>query len=534
MPQLLCGDRLTQSCPSRATKVRNALVKVLTFLTNDEYLFDFVEVEHDREKQGYLCFGNEQDWPFYGVSRVVMFSGGLDSLAGAVDTVERGENLVLVSHRANGVMDSRQQELVSRLKAKYAGRIIHVPVWVNKDETLGRENTQRSRSFLFAALGAVVAESVRAGGISFFENGVVSLNLPLAEEVLRARASRTTHPRTLELMAKLLSLVADRPIAVDNPFIFKTKGDVATVLNVHGKAELIGYSVSCAHTIFMTREQPHCGVCSQCIDRKIGVLAAGLGSYDPDIDYAVNVFTGSRGDDRLKQNMAVDYVAHAVQLYQMSEDEIATRFNTELVRAAKPTGDVSASVRSLVDLHKRHGEAVFRVVYGQLREHAGDLLLGQIDSTSMLGLIHLNKHHEPSWKRYCGQILALLQLGIPTACKTHKPKNEPHLQELCDGLLRAHDPKLKREFPFFRWAVVMTKPDWSSSELALLIELKYVRAKKDIRPITKDIAEDIVKYGDNNQRVLFVIYDPKHLILDEESFAASVEKRPTMMLKFIR
>ena len=49
--------------------------------------------------------------------------------------------------------------------------MIHVPVWINKDENLGKEPSQRTRSFLYATLGTVVAASVKAAGVRFFENG---------------------------------------------------------------------------------------------------------------------------------------------------------------------------------------------------------------------------------------------------------------------------------------------------------------------------------------------------------------------------
>ena len=115
-----------------------------------------------------------------------MFSGGLDSLAGAVETARKGERLVLVSHRPVTTLDSRQKRLFSELKTEFPDQLIHIPVWVNKSGGLNRESTQRTRSFLFAALGTVVAESINAGGVRFFENGIVSLNFPVADEVVRA------------------------------------------------------------------------------------------------------------------------------------------------------------------------------------------------------------------------------------------------------------------------------------------------------------------------------------------------------------
>jgi hypothetical protein len=85
-----------------------------------------------------------------------------------------------------------------------------------------------------------------------------------------------------------------------------------------------------------------------------------------------------------------------------------------------------------------------------------------------------------------------------------------------------------------RWGAVATKPDWSAEDLRLWVELKYVRKKSDIRQISEDIAADITKYGDNRRRVLFVVYDPEHLITDEKAFAAPVIGREGMFLRIIR
>lgn len=93
---------------------------------------------------------------------------------------------------------------------------------------------------------------------------------------------------------------------------------------------------------------------------------------------------------------------------------------------------------------------------------------------------------------------------------------------------------LVREFPFMRWSSSLTKPDWSVERLQLWVELKYVRKKADVRPITRAIAEDITKYGDNQRRVLYVVYDPSRIITDEQEFSDPIVSRPAMMVRFVR
>jgi hypothetical protein len=70
--------------------------------------------------------------------------------------------------------------------------------------------------------------------------------------------------------------------------------------------------------------------------------------------------------------------------------------------------------------------------------------------------------------------------------------------------------------------------------LGVLIEAKYVRKKEDVRPITDAIAADITKYGDNRYRILFFVYDPHHVVVDEAAFWAPILARENMLAALIR
>ena len=373
-------------------QIKSAIAKLLTFLSNDKYSFSFVPLKHDRPyQQQYLELGDFDDWPFNAPDRVLMFSGGLDSLAGAVETAKRGRKSILVSHRPVTTMSARQRRLFGELQKAFPGQVIHVPVWINKIERLGQEPTQRTRSFLFAALGSVVGHSINAGGVRFFENGVVSLNLPVADEVLRSRASRTTHPITIELLQSLCAAVMGRNFAVDNPYFYKTKAEVVRIISDGKVPHLIAQTCSCAHSMFKSKNRLHCGRCSQCIDRRFAVTAAGLQAHDPEIDYEVDVFMGPRSPGP-ESNMAVDYVRHALELCQGSEQELAMRFNTEISRAVRYEARRSEAATKIIAMHKLHGELVQRVLREKIAEKTAEVLEGALEQTSLLGRVIRQEH----------------------------------------------------------------------------------------------------------------------------------------------
>ena len=415
-----------------SAEISPLLAEVLSFLSNDKYSFTFVPLKHDRTEQQYLEFSEPEDWPFRDPERVLMFSGGLDSLAGAVETARSGGRLVLVSHRPVSTLSSRQKKLFHELQKEFPDQLIHVPVWINKVEGLGREPTQRTRSFLYAALGTVVAQSVQAGGVRFFENGIVSLNLPVADEAIRARASRTTHPVALHLLKSLCSAVTERDFAVDNPYHFKTKTDVATVLSANRAAHLIPYTCSCAHLMFKSKTQLHCGSCSQCIDRRFAITAAGLLAHDSADDYVLDVFMGPRKDGPEK-SMAVDFVRHGIELCRLSESELAARFNAELSRAVRYEPKRSEAAERIISMHKRHGEVVTRVLQEKIAEQAEKLVKGTMDDSSLLALVVGKKHFTK------GQ-------GVTTADPLVQPQKAAsvNLEELITSVLAKFSPQVRR------------------------------------------------------------------------------------------
>ena len=369
-----------------ATKVQNLLVEVLGFLSNDKYSFTFLPLERDRaDQQPYFQFGDLEEWPFNRPERVIMFSGGLDSLAGAVEAAASGDRVMLVSHRPVTTLDSRQKRLFAELQRQFPNQLAHIPVWINKAERLGREPTQRTRSFLYSALGTLVAQSVQAGGVRFYENGVVSLNLPIAEEVLRVRASRTTHPVTLHLLSSLSAAVTERDFIVDNPYLLKTKTEVVQSIATHQAAHLIGHTCSCSHSMFKTKNQRHCGRCSQCTDRRFATTAAGLLAYDSEKDYVSDVFIGPRKSP-LERAIATDYTRHGIELHLRSETELAGIFNAELSRAVRYEAKRSEAAQEIIAMHKRHGDVVVRVLEQKVRDNAANLIRGPLDDTSLFAL----------------------------------------------------------------------------------------------------------------------------------------------------
>jgi 7-cyano-7-deazaguanine synthase in queuosine biosynthesis len=369
-----------------APDVGRALVDLLSFLSDDEYYFEFVSPKRREPVQPTLQFDGD---PFDGrIEEVALFSGGLDSLGGAVQTaVARKTRMMLVHHRSNPKLGRRHDALLNGLRAAAPeAPPVHIPVRINKKKGLTREGTQRTRSFLFAAIAATLANSLQIDRVRFYENGVVSLNLPPAGQVVGARATRTTHPRVLKGYEALLGRVLGRPFTVENPFLWHTKTKVVKGIAEAGCGSLIRHSTSCARVRRTTRDRPHCGVCSQCIDRRFAILAASQEGQDPATGYEVDLLVGPRAEGHEKTMLAI-YVEMATQIGKMATWEFFRKYG-EAARVLRHVGGTAEAVAANVfALHREHALAVTGVVDQALARYAARIRERSLPPDCLLRMI---------------------------------------------------------------------------------------------------------------------------------------------------
>ena len=345
----------------------------LGFLSGDRFSFEFVRHEHPTPQQDYLDLRGTGPEGEFKPAEIILFSGGLDSLAGAVDALlVRRIPVVLASHQSANLVHAIQTRLASSLRER-AGptQLLHVGLGLKGAGEM-KEPTQRTRSFLFACFGMVVAYLFGQKGVSFYENGIVSTNLPIASHVLGTRATRTTHPRVLRDYAALFSRVTSSQAEVRNPFFWDTKADIVRRIAEAGCGDLIAPSFSCGSTREATfKNGRHCGVCTQCLDRRFGILAAGCSNLEPASEYVVELFRGER-QAGVEAVTAESYVL-AAHRYADSSEAGFLGAHGEVFRALRhldlPPG---AAATRLHQMHVRHGKAVVAA----LEAETGRLTLG--------------------------------------------------------------------------------------------------------------------------------------------------------------
>ncbi len=366
--------------------VSRCLQEVLQFASEDFWSFEFGQgVPETRQ----LPFDVEPQTVLGDPDAVILFSGGVDSLCAVVEAATvGGRKPLLVGHSPAFNIAGRQRQLAKALKNRL-GQIWHFPYQSFAIHRMGsdpREYTQRTRSFLYATLGTVIAERLGLSEAALPDNGTVSLNLPTNAQLLGTKASRTTHPKFLRLFNDFVREVWPKAPMVTNPLWSKTRAECLEALTRAKVPELLEETNSCSHQRNLTAMRPHCGTCSQCVDRRFSTLAAGLEEYDPGDRYEVDIFRDAvrEGDAR---TMAVSYVRFAVEVSDMSDDGLFARF-PELHDAIDPNDtEQRATAGALTALLRRYGAMVQAVAERQVGRWRREFVRQELPPTCLIRLL---------------------------------------------------------------------------------------------------------------------------------------------------
>lgn len=372
---------------------KELLEEAMSFVSGDTYTFNFVSQPVAKFPE-FLNFRTERN-PELQCDEIVLLSGGLDSFTGAIEEVVGNKKLpVFVSHRSNNKMASFQQRLYEYITDLYESgpKPLHVPVTINKDRRLTRETSQRSRSFLYASIGTIMARMFRLNRVRFYENGIASCNLPFDGQTLQARSTRVTHPKFLSLLSELLSVILDSEFHLENPYFFKTRTEICLRLKELHHETQICETRSCAKSIYM-RPYTHCGTCLQCIDRRFATLASECDKNDREQLYVINIFTDALSAAR-DRAMAAGFADFATRIERMTIEDFVSIYTSEVSEITRyiPVVSREEATRAVFSLYSRHAQKVNGVLEAAINEHRASIRKGTLPDTCLVSMVARKEH----------------------------------------------------------------------------------------------------------------------------------------------
>lgn len=294
-----CWQRVLEVCvPVRDvwrwenTLVRAGLQRLLGYFTDDLWVFRFVQRQglcRHCELQGSLPFQSS-----HAPRAVCLFSGGLDSLAGATGEMLRSPDLqiVCVAGATNDWIGNVQASLVAGLRGRFDGRasLLKIPFHLAEPEDgyWPEETTQRARGFIHLMLGAVGSVLAGTDTLNVHENGVGAINLPYSGAQFGARMTKAMQPIALADTASWLSSYLGRRFRIVGTSLGSTKAQAAQAMVEAGLGSLATQSFSC-DGFQRVAGQHQCGVCTSCLLRRQSIYASGLSGFDNPALYKFDV-----------------------------------------------------------------------------------------------------------------------------------------------------------------------------------------------------------------------------------------------------
>lgn len=363
--------------------VTRALEAALAFATDDAWSFSFVQRPPASSVQ--LRITNLDDRQVMGNPNcVVLFSGGTDSLCALVDAFgNHGLHPVAVRHRAASQIHKWQMDLMHGVRRAFPSWTFpHLSFTMHRRGTGDSDPAQRTRPFLFAALGTAIAASLGIDRVFLPDNGYVSVNPQISSELAGALASRGTHPTLLRLLTELNEILFEAPIVIENPLAHRTRAEALKVLRELDCPHLLKQTHTCGNHCGRPRDQPHCGYCSQCVDRRFASLAASLAEFDPVESYGLDIFTAALPDGEARK-IPLLYRQFARETQILSDDDMVAR-HPELLGCIDP--DNPLALTQVIDVLRRHAHEVLAVMEDQVVVHRRALAWGDLPATCLLHL----------------------------------------------------------------------------------------------------------------------------------------------------
>lgn len=283
---------------------------------------------------------------------VVLLSGGLDSLIGAIDLAKAGRKPLAVSNIVRGDGDNQEG-----FAAAIGGGLRHLALNHNATPPWTKEASQRARSLIFIAFGVLAATALGAyhegNEVTLFicENGFISINPPLTGSRIGSLSTRTAHPEFLNRVRDILAGAGLR-VRIVNPYEHRTKGEMLKACADQPLLQTYAaQSVSCGR--YRVYNYKHCGRCVPCQVRRAAFLAWG----EPDTTFYKFEPLGSNDDDHANFD---DVRSVAMALAEVKAEGLDAWLGSAL---AYPKMNDTAPLRGLIGrglneleaLHKYYG-----------------------------------------------------------------------------------------------------------------------------------------------------------------------------------
>jgi 7-cyano-7-deazaguanine synthase in queuosine biosynthesis len=249
------------------------------FLAGDQLR---LRLRKSRAERPWYNGGHEREIP-EGYDVACLFSGGIDSFAGALQLLQSRKRVLLVGVKVDSNTARYQTKAFFHLLEHFPGQVemVRLGIKAYPGNPPIRETSHRSRSFLFLASGAAIAERAGIKRLICPENGLLALNIPMDDSRISSFSTRTAHPRFMTHFQTLLDAVGMN-VRLGNPHLHQTKAEIVAGVPAAHRDSLLNTTSCSQHgqrwalTKRSQKRVDYCGTCMPCLHRSIAFDLNGL------------------------------------------------------------------------------------------------------------------------------------------------------------------------------------------------------------------------------------------------------------------
>jgi len=246
--------------------IKNEIERLLNFVINYkvEIEFNLIEDSTKRKRDKQLVFNQ--------CNNICLFSGGVDSLSGIINSKENLGRLegVFISHGDQ----PRGVNIVNTLNKKILNPS-SIPLHILYAPPMMRHGYSQLRGFLYCLYGAVYVNLMNAKNLLVTECGPTMYQAKFSPF---DSVTMTTHPFVLERTNKIINSLLKRKVSIITPYENMTKAEVIIASPIQDK-------FSYTHSCISLGTGRNCGHCYGCIVRRLGAIVAdkidAIYDYDP-------------------------------------------------------------------------------------------------------------------------------------------------------------------------------------------------------------------------------------------------------------
>jgi hypothetical protein len=276
---------------------------------------------------------------------------------------------------------------------------------------------------------------------------------------------------------------------------------------------LIASSVSCSTSLNNDMSSRHCGVCSQCIDRRFAIYAAGLEDYSD--DYGDDIIRGNNNAETLTR--LYNTLRFASMQDFSTQAAFFTKFTDEIddLLDYMPGDNPDDKVSDLYNFYCRYADSILSAASKMQQEHND--LRSPVPSNSLLQILASQEYLKTPFQTKVEEIDIFLKDKIRIMFQRVKPENENDFNDKIESLLSGLG-LFDREFPPLKFGITKYIPDHSQD--GLLIESKYLRKSTTQSVASQGMAADITQVTQKSKKcgIFFIVYDPEIKIKNDTEF----------------